>query len=132
VKAILRKDAYIMIAGLLQLSNDVIQLPGEHLGCYQVQMPKYKDFPYNCGTTPNYCEKNDDGTYKYPTEANKLRYPTNFLDNTALYFTPLLGTVPITTPLVMKFIDSKNRCALTDRRTSYPIWRPDAYKLCVA
>lgn len=66
MKAILRKDAYVKIARLLKLEDDVIQLPGEHLGCHQVQMPKYKDFPNNCGTMPNYCEKNDDHTYKYP------------------------------------------------------------------
>jgi hypothetical protein len=56
-----------MIAKKFKLEDDVLQLPGEYLGCSQVKIPTYADFPNNCGRAPNYCAKNDDGTYKYPT-----------------------------------------------------------------
>jgi hypothetical protein len=39
VKAKLREEAYIMIAKKFKLDDDVLQLPGEHLGCWQVKMP---------------------------------------------------------------------------------------------
>lgn len=34
VKARLREEAYIMIAKKFKLDDDVLQLPGEHLGCW--------------------------------------------------------------------------------------------------
>jgi hypothetical protein len=105
-------------------------------------MPKYADFPNNCGRAPNYCRQNTDGSYAFPTIVTRLRYPTNYLDTQALYFTPFTGvinTVNGNGVLTLSFIKSamdvatgvsEKRCAMTDIRTSYPIWRPDAFERC--